>query len=138
MTTRPNCTIKTTKPAKITEMALVCRKMPYHDSKAQIEKLTQSESPPGRYTEQNLAHNEILVINNSDHISDILVIEPVEDLMSKKEHLRDLHKAFCIKHSTQIRKRLFLAALNKGMQKQEQTSQESSSLVKTRENDDNQ
>ena len=57
--------------------------------------------------------------------------------MRRKERLTAFHKAFCIKHSTQIRKRLFLAALNKGMQSKEQVSQESSSLVKARESDTN-
>ena len=53
--------------------------------------------------------------NSSESISDILIIEPLEEHIRRTEHLKALHKAFCIKHATQIRKRLFLAALNKGI-----------------------
>ena len=96
-----------------------------------MAQLTQSESPSGQYNEQNFEQlqGNNTNNNNSEHLSDILVIEPIEEHFKRKERLKALHKAFCIKHATQIRKRLFLAALNKGIQAKAQTFEESSSLV---------
>ena len=96
-----------------------------------MAQLTQRESPSDQYIGQNFEQLQGIQANNnnSEHISDILVIEPIEEHLERKERLKVLHKAFCIKHATQIRKRLFLAALNKGIQTKAQTSEESSSLV---------
>lgn len=102
-----------------------------------LAQLTQSESPSGQYNEQNFEQlqGNIANNNNSEHLSDILVIEPIDEHIRRKERLKTLHKAFCIKHATQIRKRLFLAALNKGIQAKAQTFEESSSLVIATETD---
>ena len=42
----------------------------------------------------------ISICNNSEHLPDILIIEPIEENFKRMERLKALHKAFCIKHAT--------------------------------------
>jgi uncharacterized protein YpiB (UPF0302 family) len=57
--------------------------------------------------------------SGSETFSDLLVVKPFTEATSEIARQKTLEQAFLRKHALQVRKRLFLAALNEALQLQD-------------------